>query len=455
MTADAADIPTHDRHSNMTADRTAHRVAAVASVLFLVAAAISASRYLPAYGGWDIESGRTELITIMLLLLGGILAGSVALLRPGRGNPDGSRATSVVWSLALLAALLFTWHVIVVANRWVDPVGTIVTAQEEVDDYVAAHPESFAAYPYRVPTGIYLQSFEFLNANNVEMAGFAWQSYGPEIPAHVQRGIVFPEAVEEAYEAQEVWRVEEHGTEQIGWYFQGIFRQNFDYRFYPFDRQNVWLRLWSPEAVEGILLVPDFGAYRDLSPSSLPGIDTQFVYGGWDPVASEFTYELLDYNTDFGLGYGFSGAPDPELFFNLAVERDYLGPMLEHLVLETAIAILLFLLLVLMTHDPDLSDRVGLTIFDLTIAAGGLLFAVILDHNALRNTIESQQLIYLEYFPLVLDIFIVLVVLSAVLRVRHWRMPVVGYSGDLMPALAYWPAMLGTLLVITLLVFFY
>jgi hypothetical protein len=163
----------------------------------------------------------------------------------------------------------------------------------------------------------------------------------------------------------------------------------------------------------------------------------------------------MEYNVDFGLPHGSSSGPDPELFFNLSVERDPLGPLLEHVVLETAIAILLFLLLVLMTHGGDLQDRVGLTIFDLTIAAGGLLFAVILDHNSLRSAIESQQLIYLEYFPLILDVFIVLVVLSAVLRVQQWRLPVLGYSGDLVPVFAYWPAMLGTLLAITLLVFFF
>ena len=122
------------------------------------------------------------------------------------------------------------------------------------------------------------------------------------------RGVVLPEAVEEAYDAKEVWRVEEDdGTEQIGWYFSGTFRQNFDYRLYPFDRQDIWLRIWSPEPVEGVMPVPDFGAYRDLTPSTLPGIDTQFVYGGWDPLSSEFSYDLIDYNVDFGLGYGFSG----------------------------------------------------------------------------------------------------------------------------------------------------
>ncbi len=122
--------------------------------------------------------------------------------------------------------------------------------------------------------------------------------------------------------------------------------------------------------------------------------------------------------------------------------------------LETAIAILLFFLLVLMANESETQQRLGLTVFDLIVASGGLLFAVILDHNAMRNEIESQQLTYLEYFPLILSVFIVLVVLSAVLRVKQWRIPVLGYAGDLVPVLAYWPALLGTLLVVTLLVFF-
>jgi hypothetical protein len=436
--------------------RTAHRVAAAASVVFLALAVVAASRYLDAHGGWDIESGGNDLMVIMLLVLGFVLAGSFALLRPGPRNPIGARSTSVVWSLALLVALLFTWRVIFVSDRWVDPVGTVITAPEELNAFIAAHPESFPDHEFRIPTGIYLQSFEFLNASNVEMSGYVWQAYGPEVPDQVQRGVVFPEAVEEAYGAEEVWRVDhDDGTEEIGWYFHGEFRQNFDYRLYPFDRQNIWLRLWSPEAVEEVVLIPDFAAYRDMRPESLPGIDTQFVFGGWDPVASEFTYDFIDYNVDFGLGYAITGEPDAELYFNLAVERDPLGPMLEHVVLEAAIAILLFLLLVLMTHDTDLEDRVGLTIFDLTIAAGGLLFAVILDHNALRNTVESQELIYLEYFPLILDVFIVLVVLSAVLRIQQWRSPILSYTGYLMPVIAYWPALLGTVLVVTLLVFFF
>jgi hypothetical protein len=432
------------------------RVAMALSVLFGALAVLVASGYLRQHGGWDIESGSNDVMTIMLLVLGFVLALSIAVLQPGPRNVSGTRLTSVIWTVALVAALLFSWRVIERSHRWEGHIGTIVTSPQELDAFVNAHADAFAVYDYRVPTGIFLQSFEFLNANNVVLSGFVWQTYGPEIPDHIMRGIVLPEAVKEAYEAKEVWRVEQDdGSEEIGWYFSGTFRQNFKYGLYPFDRQDIWLRIWSPEPVEGVIPVPDFGAYRDLTPSTLPGIDTQFVYGGWDPLSSEFSYSLIDYNVDFGLGYGYTGGPDPELYYNLSVERDFLGPMLEHLVLEAAIAILLFFLLVLLVHDTDVERHVGLSIFELVVAAGGLLFAVILDHNAIRATVESQDLTYLGWFPLILAVFIVLVVLTAVLRAKRWRIPVIGYSGDLMPVVAYWPALIGSMLVVTLLVFFY
>ncbi|MBA2595175.1 MAG: hypothetical protein H0V00_00930 [Chloroflexia bacterium] len=436
--------------------RTAHRVAAALSAVFLILSVLAGARYLQAHGGWDLESGSDDLMTLMLLVLGFVLSLSFAVFKPAVRNVDGATRMSIVWTFAILLCLLFTWRVIVIADRWVIGVGTPILSAQELETFIAEHPDSFAPYDYRIPTGVYLQSFEFLNSTNVEMTGFIWQKYGPEIPDHIMRGVVLPEAVEEAYKSQEVWRIERDGVEEIGWYFSGKIRQNFDYQLYPFDRQDIWLRLWSPEPLEGVLLVPDFASFRDLDPAALPGLDTEFVYGGWDPLWSEFTYRLLDYNVDFGLGYGFSGAPDPELYFNLAVERDFLGPILEHVVLELAIAILVFFLLLLMAHESDdLRDRVGLTIFDLIVAAGGLLFAVILDHNAIRGAVESQALVYMEWFPLVLDVFIVLVVLTAVLRVKRWRLPLLGYTGDLIPVLAYWPALFGTLLAVTLLVFFY
>ena len=127
-----------------TFPQTARRVPTALSVLFGALTILVVSRYLSQHGGWDTVSGSDDLMIIMLLVLAFILALSVAVLRPGARNVDGTRLTSVIWTVALLAALLFTWKVIVGAHRWDGAVGTIVTSPQELETFVAAHPESFA-----------------------------------------------------------------------------------------------------------------------------------------------------------------------------------------------------------------------------------------------------------------------------------------------------------------------
>ena len=376
-----------------------HRIAAALSAIFLALAAIFAVRYRQAHGGWDITSGSSELMTIMLLVLGFVFALSFALFRPGSRNTDGTRAVSIVWSLALLVCLGFTWNVIVVADRWVKGIGTLIDSPQAMDAFFAENPATLDLYDYQVPTGVFMQSFEFLDSHNVEVTGYVWQTYAPDIPWSVTRGVVFPEALKDAYKAGEAWRVKDEEGEHIGWYFSGKFRQNFDYRLYPFDRQDIWLRLWHPDPQRNVLLVPDFASYSNLAPGSLPGIERDFVYGGWDPVSSEFSYGLVTYNTTFGRAGQLNGTPYADLYFNLSLERDFLSPILEHVVLESAIAILLFFLLLLMAYGTQAQEQTGLTVFDLIVAAGGLLFAVILDHNSIRSGIDSQDSPIWSGFP--------------------------------------------------------
>ncbi|MDQ2655352.1 MAG: hypothetical protein M3Z20_20155 [Chloroflexota bacterium] len=412
-------------------------------------------RRVDAWQGLRLAEGGRDLISLMLALLGAVLAAAVAWSRPGPRNPTGRRTVSVVWSVAMLAALVFSWSVILNSHRYSATNGQPLVSSGELDAFMAEHEASFAPYDYLIPTGVYLQSFEFQSTSNVEMSGFVWQKYGPDVPRDLRRGIALPEQLENAYSPTPAWDITRNGVQEVGWYFSGQFRQNFDYREYPFDQQDIWLRLWHPEVDYSVMLVPDFAAYRDLQPETLPGLDTQFVYGGWDPVQTYFSYDLLDYNVDFGLDEGFSDAPDPELYFNLMVARDPLGPMLEHGVLEVAISILLFLLLLLMAHEATADRPLGVTVFDLIVAVGALLFAVILDHNSVRSAVQSQSLTYLEWFPLMLDIFIVLVVLDGVAAVKGWRIPILGYRGDLLPVLVYWPLLIGAFLLITLRTFFF
>jgi hypothetical protein len=433
----------------------AHRIAWVLAGVCLLASLYLAVQRVRIWDGLRLAEGGSDLVSLMLAILGTVLAASFAWARPGPRNPDGRQKVSIIWSLAFLAALFVSWGIIVTSHRYAATHGEPLTSQTDLDAYIATHEASFAQYDYLIPTGVFLQSFEFHSASDVEMSGFVWQKYGPDVPTNLRRGIALPEQLEDAYNPTEAWNITRDGVQEIGWYFSGQFRQNFDYRQYPFDEQDIWLRLWHPEVAYSVMLTPDFAAYRDLRPETLPGLDTEFVFGGWDAVRSYFSYGLLDYNVNFGLADGFSEAPDPELYFNLMVARDPLGPMLEHGVLEVAIAILLFLLLLLMAHEATAARPLGITVFDLIVAVGALLFAVILDHNSIRDASQSQGLIYLEWVPLMLDIFVVLVVLDGVAAVKGWRIPGLGYRGDLLPVLAYWPLLIGALLLITLRTFFF
>lgn len=381
------------------------------------------------------------------------MAGAVAAIRPERGTLHALVATSAAWSIALLIALASAWAVIASTELRDFWHGTPVATAAEASAYLDGRIPS-GVDPVRIPTGVLLQSMEFLSGDNVQLTGYVWQRFGPDVPDDVVQGVVLPEAIREAYDAKEAYRHVEGDVETVGWYFYATLRQPFSYGRYPFDEQDVWLRLWSRDLANDVVLVPDFASYRELTPGALPGIESEFVFGGWKPIDSGFTYSVQSYDTSFGIG-----SPDdvprlPELYFNLILDREFGGPFFEHLVFSIAVAVLLFGLLVLTTDDENLKARFQLSTAGVLGAASGLLFAVILKHNQLRNVVGNQGVSYIEVIPIILYGAIVAVVLNAILVAAPWKPRVIAHRNNLVPVLAYWPVVLGLLLIVTLLTFF-
>ena len=133
---------------------------------------------------------------------------------------------------------------------------------------------------------------EFASSNNVQVSGYVWQTFPPNTSKDLQKGVVFPEAINGGYDnmqtAYDVTRPD--GTEILGWHFDLTFRQRFDYARYPFDQQDVWLRMWSRDFERGAMLVPDFESHPPWIPGGLIGIEKQFVYSGWTPIFTGFGY---------------------------------------------------------------------------------------------------------------------------------------------------------------------
>lgn len=426
-----------------------------AGVLLLSAIALVwvLSRYLQVHGSLTAGSDSLLFAAIIVLAVVAVMALSVLVFRPERGDLWSLVKTSASWSIALLLALTVSWAAIAGTerqNRWH---GSLVTSAADVDAYLAEHvPASLE--PVRIPTGVMIQSMEFLSGDNVQVSGYVWQRYGPDVPADLERGVVLVEAVKEAYDTKEAYRYEEDGVETVGWYFAATLRQPFEYAEFPFDEQDVWLRMWSRDFSRDIVLVPDVDAYYGTDPSTLPGIEREFVYSGWTPIYSGFSFSDQPYNSSFGIGDAGEYREFPELYFNLVLDRNFGGPFFEYLVFAIAVAFLLFGLLALTTDDENLKTRFQLTTAQVLVAASGLLFAVILKHNQIRSDVGTQGLSYIETIPIMLYGIIVVVVLNAILLASPLNAGLIRYRNNLIPTLAYWPVVLGLLLATTLIVFF-
>lgn len=311
-------------------------IALAASLVLAVALLIRALAIHDGLAGALKAGGLTAtLLAFLLFALGAI----VLAFRPEQRTPRSLQWTSHASAMAILLAFIGVWSLVGAEVHTEPGIGIAVTTPAEVDEVLGPATDD----AYRVPTGVYVQSIEFLSTNNVQLTGYVWQTWDASIPPDVTRGFVLPEAIEEAYESREASReVSDDGAETIGWHFHAIVRQQFDYRQYPFDRQDVWLRLWHADLAGDVILTPDFASYADIDPGALPGLKQEFVYEGWDPEFTGFSIDYTGFNTSFGLDRAMIPETYPELYYNVGLQRDFLSPLLDHMLALVVVALLLF-----------------------------------------------------------------------------------------------------------------
>ena len=409
--------------------------------------------YLRDHRSLEVAPGSPQVGLGLLAGTSALLALAVVVVCPEHGTVRSLIWTSVSWSLALLLGLILAWAAIPTFERQDAWHGTPVQNAADLDAYLARHVAE-GNDPILIPTGILVQSLEFLNGDNIQVTGYVWQRLGPNLPDDLVPGVVLPEGTKDSYKQSEAYRYDENGVQTIGWYFETILREPFEYAEYPFDEQDLWLRLWARDFTQNTVLVPDFASYTSLDPKALPGLEKEFVYSGWTPIYAGFSLANQPYSTSFGIRTANQSAGRPEMYFNLILDRNFAGPFFEHMVFAIAVMILLFGLLVLTTDDPDLKARFQLSTAGVLGSASGLLFAVILKHNQLRSVVASPGVSYIEVIPILLYGVIVVVVLNAILLASPYKVKIVHHRSNLVPVLAYWPVVLGLLFGVTLVVFF-
>lgn len=424
-----------------------HRLAIAGAAIAAVAAAAMVGRLL-VEGGLHPADNAPRLGSAALALIVSLLLAAVAAFRPELGATRGLIRTSLAWSLTLLCGLGALWYL-----AWIeiDPgliPGDLITTEAGAmldDDALGDVPV--------IPTGVLLQSFEFLSGNNVKVTGYVWQKWDKAIPETYLRGVVLPDA-EQAHGLEEVYRFDRGPYILHGYYFDTVIRQEFSYRDYPLDRQNIWVRMWERDFDMGAFLIPDFDAYPDMDPRTLPGIDVDMVTANWDPYLSGFSRVPHDYRTNFGFDDWDPNGAWSELYFNFVVKRDFLNPLFKNVPFMLAISSLLFATLVMTSVDEGRKKRFGLSAYAVLAANGALLFTVILEHGNIRETVGYQQIAYVEALPFTLYAMILLVTLNAVMVDIPGHQAFFDYRDNILPRVSFWPILLGILFSVTYLTFF-
>jgi hypothetical protein len=291
----------------------------------------------------------------------------------------------------------------------------------------------------RIPTGVFIQSVAFQSSTDVTVNGFVWQRYaaGDGVP----RGFTLPEAdgVPSASQITEVYRQTTGSEEKIGWQFAAKMRQEFSYARYPFDRQEIWVRVRPIGFRPDLILVPDFDAYPIMNPAALPGVTRPLVLPGWEPLGAFFDYRLHEYTANFGVRAFQALEASPELYFNVELRRLFIGPFVSSIVPLSVAVAMLFAVLVISSRREKSTSLFGFSAESSLRSAAALFFVVSFQHVALRNSLASPVLMYFEYFYFTVYIAILLVSINAILFAAQFGLRAIEHRENMVPKLVFWP----------------
>ncbi|MBP0000164.1 MAG: hypothetical protein J7641_14400 [Cyanobacteria bacterium SID2] len=397
------------------------------------------------------------LIWFVLLIVATLVFASIAVFRP-TGDRIGRLWGLVTTISVFLAGGIGAIWVLDMRNTGGDEnPGTKLSNPARLERFLANRTQkaidSGQTPPVFVPTGVFVQSLEFSDANDVFATGYVWQRYQDGVHDGIARGFVLPEAI--APKIEEYYRQSFDGSELIGWYFEAKLRQPFDYSKFPFDRKDVWIRLWHQDFTSNVMLVPELSAYDVISPVNLPGLESgkNFVLPGWHLERSFFQYRLNSYNTTFGFLGETQLKNFPELYFDIVMRRDFLTVFITKMMRTVVVSVLLFGVQSIVRFKLK-DDELGFSASGVISASGAFTFILILDQINLRSQLATGGVLYIEYFYFVLYVMILLVAIDSLLVGKRSNLFFIRYRNNLFPKLFYWPVLLTLQLLVTAYVFY-
>jgi len=399
------------------------------------------------------DEGRRKIIRIGIVI-GALL---IALLALVQGLNGFSRAE--LWRMAVLISLVFVGNIVLIwylnlttdFSRLDDDVERIVNATI-LDKYVEKSDQELykliTARYRKVPTGIYVESYE-LTSFDASLIGKLWMKYPKDLYDVAPPGFYFPDVSARETRglvSEKLTEVERDDHVLVTWRFRVTLEQDFSYRQFPFEQNDIRVRMLYPDFSKNVLLVPDLDSYDILNPSVRPGLNPNITVPSSETIASFFTLPTMEFKSTFGDSRLVKGYPT--LSFNMVVKRIYMNPLIANIIPILIVALIMFIVLYVASNEED--GRSGLTTMNVIQSSAGFLFILLLAHVNERNRIETPEIAYIElfYFSMYLYITLQTVALATMFRGVDWKL--FRYEDNLILKLLFWPLLLSIWFAFTL-----
>lgn len=367
-----------------------------------------------------------------------------------------NKSHTYFWGIAATFCLFLSVYI---TSIWMDATVNYNIPQqplnnkEEINLLVDTYAKDKAIHhgkQYIVPAGFFIQSLKFINSSDVNITGYVWQKYPNDLPEDILRGITFPEQVASTNTVIKEEYEEEHNDYLLkGYYFDVTVRQPFNYKKFPLDQKSIWIRIWPRDWSNKIIFIPDLDSYDFLGSGHIFGMDEHTVAGPWRIFETHFSFNKINYDTNFGSDYQ-TKSTDIELNFNIIVGRKFMNAFVIHLVPLIIVLAMLFSILMMTTKESDRKDIFGSSTSGSLGATVALFFVTTLAHANIREQFAGAGLVYLESFYFIAYIMILLVSINTY-HFTSTNSNLFLYRNDnLLPKVFYWPIILILALAVTL-----
>ncbi|MDM8560742.1 hypothetical protein [Candidatus Parabeggiatoa sp. HSG14] len=381
---------------------------------------------------------RQQLIWICIAIIIFLVLLSMLIFRIDKGGTHDFWQVVIFSSLLLMAGIGYLWYLTQTAPFNEKHGTTMIVDETGLQKFLASHTKP-KEHLFQVPTGIFVESVKFSEISNVTFSGYIWQKYTDNIHKDLSRGFIISEA--ESSEITEAYRLKKEQTEVIGWHFRATVRHQFYHARYPFDRRELSLQIAHKDFDKNVILTPDLEAYEITNPSVRPGIKHEVVLSGWRVLKSFFNYHNHHKEINLGIDNFIEHSRFSHLHFTLLLKREFLAPFITNVLPLVIVATILF----------SLQMWLGKTTTFIRSLIG-LFFGILLAHIRLRGSIITPELIYLEFFFLVVYCGVLYTTFSFFLY--RYEIDVGYYRDGLVTKLLFWPIILISCFIMTVIVFY-